>query len=97
MKNYKQLYEELIEALKIMSNEYQVLNGQYVISKNVLDVFIQHYESELQSLESESEEEEDEESIDLSSPDYHLVCEKCGNDFWTKDAFNPICDKCKKQ
>jgi len=36
----------VIEELKSISNNYQVLNGQYVISKNVLDVFIQHLESQ---------------------------------------------------
>jgi hypothetical protein len=41
---------EIIDNLKIMSNNYQVLNGQYVISKNVLDVFIENYESEIASL-----------------------------------------------
>ncbi len=35
---------DLIEDLKSMSNNYQVLNGQYVISKNVLDIFIEQIE-----------------------------------------------------
>ena len=34
----------VIDGLKNMSNNYQVLNGQYVISKNVLDYFIAHLE-----------------------------------------------------
>ena len=38
---------EMIEELKSMSNNYQVLNDQYIISKNVLDVFIEHIESKL--------------------------------------------------
>jgi hypothetical protein len=49
--------EELIDNLKIMSNNYQVLNGQYIISKNVLDVFIENYESEIASLKAEIEKE----------------------------------------
>jgi len=40
----------VIEELKSISNNYQVLNGQYVISKNVLDVFIQHLESHQNAL-----------------------------------------------
>jgi len=31
----------IVEDLKSMSNNYQVLNEQYVISKNVLDLFIE--------------------------------------------------------
>jgi hypothetical protein len=33
---------DIIGDLKSMSNNYIVLNGQYVISKNVLDLFIEH-------------------------------------------------------
>jgi len=36
---------EIISELKNMANNYQVLNGQYVISKNLLDVFIEHFDS----------------------------------------------------
>lgn len=37
-------FRKVIEGLKSMSNNYQVLNGQYVISKTVLDIFINHLE-----------------------------------------------------
>ena len=33
---------DIIEELKTMSNNYQVLNGQYVISKNILDFYIEY-------------------------------------------------------
>ena len=36
---------EVIEKMKWLSNNYQVLNDQYVISKNVFDVFIEEIES----------------------------------------------------
>ena len=36
---------DVIEDLKSISNNYQVINGLYVISKNDLDVLIQHLES----------------------------------------------------
>ena len=42
--------KKIIEELKIISNNYQVLNGQYVISKNVLDVFIEYADSHLNDL-----------------------------------------------
>jgi hypothetical protein len=50
--------EEIVEDLETMSNNYQVLNGCYVISKNVLDVFIEHTKDELRALQSQGEEEE---------------------------------------
>ena len=40
-------YPSMIEQLETMSNNYQVLNGQYVISKNVLDVFIDYWKSNI--------------------------------------------------
>jgi hypothetical protein len=42
--------KKIIEELKMISNNYQVLEGQYVISKNVLDVFIEHVDSHLNAL-----------------------------------------------
>ncbi len=36
---------DIIEKMKWLSNNYQVLNNQYVISKNVFDVFIEEIES----------------------------------------------------
>ena len=36
---------DVIEDLKSITNNYQVINGLYVISKNELDVLIQHLES----------------------------------------------------
>jgi hypothetical protein len=41
---------EIINELKMLSNNYQVLNGQYVISKNVLDVFIQSIEEKINNI-----------------------------------------------
>jgi len=38
----------IIDEMKAMSNNYQVLNEQYVISKSVLDVFIEHIEAQQQ-------------------------------------------------
>jgi len=42
--------KKIIEELKTISNNYQVINGQYVISKNVLDVFIEYADSHLNAL-----------------------------------------------
>lgn len=42
--------KKIIEELKNISNNYQVLEGQYVISKNVLDVFIEYVDSHLNAL-----------------------------------------------
>jgi hypothetical protein len=42
--------KKIIEELKIISNNYQVLNGQYVISKTVLDVFIEYADSHLNAI-----------------------------------------------
>ena len=41
---------QMIEELKHMSNNYQVLNGQYVISKHVFDYLIDHFENQLVNL-----------------------------------------------
>ena len=42
--------KKIIEELKTISNNYQVLNGQYVISKNVIDVFIDYADSHLNAI-----------------------------------------------
>lgn len=39
------LLSEVIEKMKWLSNNYQVLNEQYVISKHVFDAFIEEIES----------------------------------------------------
>ncbi|NLH45603.1 MAG: hypothetical protein GX451_05700 [Acholeplasmataceae bacterium] len=39
------LLSEVIERMKWLSNNYQVLNEQYVISKHVFDAFIQEIEA----------------------------------------------------
>lgn len=36
---------EIIDELKSMVNNYVVLNGQYVIPKSVLDIYIEHLET----------------------------------------------------
>ena len=41
----KLLLSEVIEKMKWLSNNYQVLNEQYVISKHVFDAFIEEIES----------------------------------------------------
>ncbi|MDD2285466.1 MAG: hypothetical protein PHQ11_08725 [Paludibacter sp.] len=39
------LLSEVIEKMKWLSNNYQVLNEQYVITKHVFDAFIEEIES----------------------------------------------------
>jgi hypothetical protein len=64
-----QVMDEVIEELKKMSNNYQVLDGQYVISKNVLDVFIEYLESQCKC---------DHDYIYLQVTD-KLHCKKCND------------------
>ncbi len=80
--------EKIIEVLNKYIEGLPEAEYVYGISEKSFDSIA----SELESLQEDKEEDDE---IDLSRPDYHNQCEKCGNIFWTKDALDTICEGCK--
>jgi hypothetical protein len=87
---YDCLYSDHVTFGKVVyNNSFASSSDIWWINK------IDWYLLPIASLESKVEITDEDEEIDLSSPDYHNNCRKCGNTFWTKDAMNVICESCK--